>query len=137
MANEKFRNTRPPEPWDGVTERRGRVRPPAPPPDSECDKACLGVIDARIAAQLEEGREAMIAHIDKEFEALRVLIKSGYPDGDPVGHRLVHEGYIREAADRSALWKSVREKTVTGAVWAIILLLANAVWEAIRAGVHK
>lgn len=86
---------------------------------------------------LEEGRKFMAAHFDDRFDALEKLIRDGFPGGDPRSHREVHEGFIRAAADNHALWKSVREKTVSGAIWSALGLVLLAVWEAVKAGVHK
>lgn len=72
------------------------------------------------------GLEAKIADLHKKIE-------SGFPDGDLVEHRKVHENYIKHAAERAALWKSVREKTVTGIVWAGLMLIGSALWEFIKA----
>ena len=78
---------------------------------------------------LEEGRKFMAAHFDDRFDALEKLIREGFPNGDPRSHREVHEGYIKDAADRAALWKSIRDKLITSAVYAGALLIASAVWE--------
>lgn len=86
---------------------------------------------------LERGRQIMAAHIDERFDQLVSLIKSGFPNGDPESHRRVHEGYIQEAADRAALWKSLREKTITGVVWGLLVLLGTVLWEWFKAEVRK
>ena len=72
------------------------------------------------------GLEAKIAELHKKID-------SGFPDGDLVEHRKVHENYIKQVAERAALWKSVREKTVTGIVWAGLMLIGSALWEFIKA----
>lgn len=87
--------------------------------------------------KLTEGRVIMIAHIDTQFFQLKELIKSGFPHGDPSKHREVHEAFIRDAEDRRALWKAVREKTITGAVYSALIFIALAIWEAVKSGVIK
>ena len=76
-------------------------------------------------------------HMDARFDQLEKLIKSGFPHGDPDAHRRVHETFISEAAERAALKKSIIEKIVTGGVWSVIVLVALAVWEYLKTGVHK
>ena len=120
-----FHRTRPPAiDWDGATERR------TPDPDDY-------VTHAELDRRLDQGRKVMIAHFDDRFDALENLIKSGFPNGDPRKHCEVHEGFIADAADKRALWKSVREKTLTGGVYSALGFLLLAVWEAIKTGVHK
>lgn len=74
--------------------------------------------------------EAKIADLHKKIE-------SGFPYGDLIEHRKVHENYIKQAAERAALWKSVREKTVTGIVWAGLMLIGSALWEFIKAALKS
>ena len=95
------------------------------------------VTHAQLDRRLEFGRTAMIQHFDDRFDGLESLIKSGFPGGDPRRHCEVHEGFIQDAEDRRALWKSVREKTITGGVYALAGFVAMAVWEAIKIGVVK
>lgn len=78
---------------------------------------------------LEAGRRIMASHIDDRFDALEKLIESGFPEGDLTTHRKVHEGYIKDAADRAALFRAVREQIVKGLTWALLLLIGSAVWE--------
>lgn len=78
---------------------------------------------------VEEKHQQLFQHIDARFEDLNKKIESGFPYGDLIEHRKVHESYIKEAAERAALWKSVREKTITGIVWAGLMLIGSALWE--------
>ena len=119
----EFRRTQPPP--EGTGDDRLTTNP------DDC------VTHAKLDRRLESGRAFMLTHIDAKFDHLENLIKSGFPNGDPRKHCEVHEGFIRAAADNHALWKSVREKTVSGAIWSALGLLILAVWEAIKVGVHK
>lgn len=75
----------------------------------------------------------LCVELELKIAELHKKIDSGFPDGDLVEHRKVHENYIKQAAERAALWKSVREKTVTGIVWAGLMLIGSALWEFIQA----
>ena len=81
--------------------------------------------------------EPILAHIDKRFDELEKMLRSAFPDGDLDGHRRAHQTVIAAAADRATLWKSVREKTISGSIWAGIVLLAAALWEYIKDQVKR
>jgi hypothetical protein len=81
--------------------------------------------------------EELRKHIDHRFDHLEGLIRSGFPDGDPLKHRAVHEGFITTAKDRSDLRKVIWERIITGGVWAGLGLIALAVWEYLKAGVRS
>jgi hypothetical protein len=66
------------------------------------------------------------------LDVLEKKIESGFPLGDPIEHRKVHEQCIKDAAERAALWKSVREKTITGIIWAGLILLSTSLWEYLK-----
>lgn len=85
---------------------------------------------------IEEHDKDMRDFLREEFAKLNALIRSGYPDGDPVGHRLAHEEDIRSAKRWSALKASVMEKVVTGGVWGLIAFMAMAAWEHFKRGVN-
>ena len=76
--------------------------------------------------------EPILSHIDKRFDEMETLIRSGFPDGDIEGHRRAHETVIESAAGRAKLWSTVLEKTISGSVWAAIVLLAMALWEYVK-----
>jgi len=73
-----------------------------------------------------------VQRLQESIDSLSELIKSGFPGGDPGSHRKVHEGYIAEAETRKKLKLSVIEKTLTGVVWASIVVIAYALWEYIK-----
>lgn len=77
--------------------------------------------------------KGVIDHIDRRFDEL----KTAFPKGDLDGHRRAHETVMSDAADREKLWKAVLEKTISGSVWAAIVLLAMALWELVKDRVKK
>lgn len=92
------------------------------------------VADAIQRHELEKSKD--IEHFEREIESLKkeikeleALIQSGFPNGDPLSHRKVHEEYIREAEDRKSMLRGTKHKVVELSAWALILLLANAVWD--------
>ena len=120
---ENFRNTQPPPPgW----EAQARAWPkPVPQPVVVVHSKDEPVTQEQLAASYDR----MVQHVDARFDQFELLIRDGFPNGDLTAHRAAHEGVIQQAADRAALWKSVREKTVSGVVWAFVLLTGSALWE--------
>ena len=83
------------------------------------------------------GNEDLRLHFDRRFDSLEKTIESAFPDGDLDGHRRSHETVIAAANDRASMWKAVREKTVSGGVYAALGLLIMAIWEYFKAEVKK
>ena len=77
------------------------------------------------------------AHFDARFDEQNKVLRSAFPDGDLDGHRRAHQTVMAAAADRDARWKSVWEKTISGGIWAGIVLLAAALWEYIKDQVKR
>ena len=116
-----FSRTRPPPDWTGPERRK--------PGDF--------VTREEMESRLQEGRKTMTDHFDERFDDLERVLRDGFPGGNPAKHREVHEGFMQEAADARALWKSVKEKSITSGVWAGLGLLLLAVWEYLKVSVHK
>ena len=110
----------PPE-WDGYTERRTAPVPPGNPGDP--------VTREYLDKALRESRHSTRDFVGGQIADLKALIQDGFPDGDTRAHREVHERWIDRAADRAALFKSIREKLAVGAVYAAAILVAKSVWE--------
>lgn len=65
-------------------------------------------------------------HIDERFDKLERLMRSGFPDGNPDEHRLVHERYIKEAKEREEVRLAVKKSLYGSAVWLAILTIIGA-----------
>lgn len=65
------------------------------------------------------------------------LVHEGFPDGDLRKHRAEHEETLGNAADKKELNKKIREKTVSGLVWAAFVLIGVALWEYIKVIIHR
>lgn len=66
-------------------------------------------------------------YFDERFDALESLLKSGFPAGDPVEHRKAHEGYIREAAERSEMRLAIKKSVMSSGVWLALMTIVIAV----------
>lgn len=77
---------------------------------------------------LERGRRDQREHFDKRIDEMLDTFKSGFPNGDPVEHRKVHESYIEEAKERAELWHELRKKVLSGGVLAALGVIGSIVW---------
>lgn len=64
-------------------------------------------------------------------------IKSGFPNNDPVGHVQFHQKLISKAEEEQAIVREAKKKVVLSVTWAGLVFVALAVWEFIKAQVHK
>ena len=71
----------------------------------------------------------VVAYIDDRIDE---KMEEAFVNGDPVKHKAEHQELINAAMERKALWKNVREKVLSGGIWAAILFLATAGWELIK-----
>lgn len=86
---------------------------------------------------MDELHDRITAHVDKRTEEQNKLFNSAFPGGDPVEHRRAHEEQINRAAEKKALWKAVREKTMAGGVWAGLAFLAMAALDSVKGMLHR
>ena len=120
MANES-----PQKDWDG-RERRELSQ-----------ERVTAIVKSAVDDALKEHKADVTRHIDESMKELKAYIATGYPDGDPVGHRMAHEKEIRDAARWDKIKGSVIEKVMTGGVWAVLVFLGAAAWEWVKRGLHK
>jgi CHASE3 domain sensor protein len=93
-------------------------------------------IDRRVSQRLVEHAAVEKTYRDEllgEVRALRELLTSAFPDGDPDGHRRAHEDAIDFFRDWGALMREIRNKTFVGLVWAGIVLVGLSVWSYVKA----
>lgn len=110
-------------------------------PPSLCDDERRDTVEDRVAAimikrtvdeAVAKHQSDMITHIDAKFGQLDTLFKSAFPNGDPVGHRLAHEGQIKSAEFWSRIKISLAEKLAFGVVSGGLLFIGLAAWEALK-----
>lgn len=85
-------------------------------------------IDARIKQRLEDYAREEAQRFDAKFDELKTLLRSAFPGGDPDEHRRYHDEAIAFMRERRELWKSIRERSITGLIWAALVALGSAVW---------
>ena len=87
-----------------------------------------GYIDEKLTEFRKENRQ----HFDARIDEVLLLIKDGFPGGDPRGHREVHEGYIADAKTYKEWRDTVIKQLLTGTAWATILFIAGAILVAVK-----
>lgn len=90
-------------------------------------------IDLRIKERLDERSKLETKFLNSRFDALEALLKSGFPEGDPVQHRAYHDEVMEFMRERRELWKSIREKTLSGLLWSMLLAGGTAFWHFLKA----
>ena len=66
-------------------------------------------------------------HVDQRFDALEELLKSGFPNGDPVEHRKVHEQHIKDATERAEVRLAVKKSVLSSGIWLFLLTAIVAI----------
>lgn len=77
------------------------------------------------------------AHLDKRLNELETLVRSGFPDGNLLKHKELHEMHLLEEKERKAFWKDFKYRILQGGLWSATLFVALAVWEYIKVEVRK
>lgn len=95
------------------------------------------IVRSAVDESLKSHKAEVTRHIDESMRELKAYIATGYPDGDPVGHRLSHEKEIRGAARWEQIKTSVAEKLLTGGVWGLLAFLGLAAWEMLKREAQK
>lgn len=100
------------------------------------DRVTLMIQEA-VSKALTAHEQQLMAHMDRQFAALRQSFSEAFPGGDPHGHRIAHEKAIRNAS----WWEKVKSeaftKTATAGLWAVIVFLCIAIWEHLKNEVRK
>lgn len=59
-------------------------------------------------------------------------VLKAFPDSDIEGHRRYHELIIEDMAERRRLRQAIKEKTISGLLWAVLVWLGYAVLHEIQ-----
>lgn len=90
-----------------------------------------GIEDQAAAAVLRRILASQRALISR-FDAFEQRFSGAFPGGDSEGHKRAHEAMIADIQARRDLAKAVKEKTISGLIWAGIVALGAAVWQYIK-----
>ena len=89
-------------------------------------------IKDRIRDQLQQHAKQEMEVIERRFAELKDLLSSAFPNEDPIKHRQYHEEVIDYMRERRELWKSIRDKSLSGLVWALLAAVGTAVWQYLK-----
>lgn len=115
--------------WSGP-ERRSR-------PLHDDPNHIVSQLQSYIDEKLSDFRQENRQHFDDRIDEVILLIKDGFPGGDPRGHREVHEGYIEDTKARNAIKDAVIKQIITGTAWASLVFVAIILWNAFKLEVKK
>jgi hypothetical protein len=73
----------------------------------------------------ESQAEKLSAHIKAE----EAMFTHAFPDGDPDGHRVAHEAWIRRAEAQADFWEKLRGSVFTWGVVGLLGVLGLALWQ--------
>jgi len=92
------------------------------------DRVRLMIAEA-VQQALASHEPHLVAHMDKQFAALRQSFAEAFPGGDPHGHRLAHEKQIATANWWDKAKQDAFSKTASLGLWAVLVFLAVGAWE--------
>ena len=95
------------------------------------------MISEAVQQALASHEQHLMAHMDRQFAALRQTFAEAFPGGDPHGHRIAHEKAIRNAGWWDRIKTEAISKTVTGGLWVFLAFLAVSVWEHVKNEARK
>lgn len=90
-------------------------------------------IDERVRVRLAEHASEERLQMDVRFGELKALLSSAFPGGDPDEHRRYHDEVIAWMRERRELWRAVKEKTLSGLFWALLVGIGTALWTTVKA----
>jgi len=56
------------------------------------------------------------------------VVAAAFPAGDYEGHKRYHQSLITMLEERRALYRSLKEKTLLGILWAVLVWVGFAIW---------
>ena len=125
------------EAWSGL-DRRARMK------DSDMEILTKREFEERLSAFRSSTADAINTRFEllekriiEKLEELNKILLSGFPNGDPVEHRKDHETNIKLDNEKNELYKNVREKVITSAVWGMVVMISLALWEYLKEGLSK
>lgn len=128
MADQDFRPSKFPREDD--RRKSDRRQFPVTNVEQPCT-GCAAQFEVMLSQRMQENREFYEKKLDealsRKFGELKRLFESAFPNKDPVGHRIAHEKYIKDAD----FYKGVKEKVVVGVITAVLVAVLGFAFTAI------
>ena len=90
----------------------------------------IKALDARLTTHMNEETLELATEVAK-------MMSAAFPEGDPIGHRKIHEADIERAKSKAAFWKKMAEEIIKYGLIGFLSWLAIAGWSALVQGPHK
>ncbi len=81
----------------------------------------------QVIVDLREGQLQVLKRLE-HLENSVAQLNRAFPNGDTEGHRRYHDLKIQELEEKRRLRIAIREKTIAGLVWAVIVGIGTAMW---------
>ena len=95
------------------------------------------LIQEAVSKALAAHEQHLMAHMDRQFAALRNTFSEAFPGGDPHGHRIAHEKFIAQASWWDNVKANAFAKIAGAGIWALVLLMLVALWQHLKSEVKK
>ncbi len=107
-------------------------------PTPEENRLMQQMVDERIEHHLGQSERRQKDRMDKGFHDVCELLRSAFPDGDPVEHRRAHEQMIEFHKQRADFYRDLKKQLASKGMLAIVGIVLLALWhyvgDAIRRG---
>lgn len=112
-----------------------------PPGISQGEGAILDAIagwrheERELSAANHGENQSRMDNLEREMMSMAATVKLAFPDGDGDAHRRYHEELIKKAAARAQFYQDLRTELAKKGIWAVIGLLAIALWAFVKSKV--
>lgn len=88
--------------------------------------------EAHLSKVSDPSTEALLRRILERLDEIERNMRNAFVGGDYDGHRRAHEQFINDLQARRELRKAITEQVVKGSVWAALIFLGTAAWQALK-----
>lgn len=90
-------------------------------------------------------RKQLTSALEKNTQAIKAVsetITKAFPDGDVVGHRLIHEAQLKAKEAEEQFWRDLKLDLAKKGLWALLIfftiagLITVGIWERIKTFFH-
>lgn len=74
-------------------------------------------------------QESQAEKLSEHIKAEEAMFTHAFPEGDPDGHRVAHEAWIRRAEAQADFWEKLRGSVFTWGVVGLLGVLGLALWQ--------
>ena len=90
----------------------------------------IKALDSRLTRHMNDETLELATEVAK-------MMSAAFPEGDPTGHRKIHEADIERAKSKAAFWKKMAEEIIKYGLIGFLSWMCFAVWAAFLKGPMK